>query len=204
MGPPRARHVAVVRNFLVLGNTVDATKGRQMPNHWCDRAARVVSVSSPVATQLPQAVGVAYASRLRGEKVAVIAYFGDGGSSTGEFHVAMNFAGVFRTPKSNMQRSRGPAERDRSVVVCGGASRGRPSRERPRPRRWGVDLDESLEDESAAQEQQHRGGDLNHQTRVSEQYLLDLEREAFLSLVGMRKTQERIAHMLKTGKPLRN
>ena len=48
------------------------------------------------------------------------------------------------------------------------------------------------------------GGDLNHPTRVSEQYLLDLEREAFLSLVGMRKTQERIGHMLKTGKPLRN
>ncbi len=48
------------------------------------------------------------------------------------------------------------------------------------------------------------GGDLNHQTRVSEQYLLDLEREAFLSLIGKRKTQERIAHMLKTGKPLRN
>ncbi len=48
------------------------------------------------------------------------------------------------------------------------------------------------------------GGDLNHPTRVSEQYLLDLEREAFLSLVGERKTQERIGHMLKTGKPLRN
>jgi 3-hydroxyacyl-CoA dehydrogenase len=48
------------------------------------------------------------------------------------------------------------------------------------------------------------GGDLNHPTRVSEQYLLDLEREAFLSLIGKRKSQERIAHMLKTGKPLRN
>ena len=48
------------------------------------------------------------------------------------------------------------------------------------------------------------GGDLNHETRVSEQYLLDLEREAFLSLCGHRQTQERIAHMLKTGKPLRN
>ncbi len=48
------------------------------------------------------------------------------------------------------------------------------------------------------------GGDLNHPTRVSEQYLLDLEREAFLSLVSTRKTQERLAHMLKTGKPLRN
>src|SRR5947207_2036363 len=48
------------------------------------------------------------------------------------------------------------------------------------------------------------GGDLNHATRVSEQYLLDLEREACLSLIGTRKTQDRIAHMLKTGKPLRN
>jgi 3-hydroxyacyl-CoA dehydrogenase len=48
------------------------------------------------------------------------------------------------------------------------------------------------------------GGNLNHTARVSEQYLLDLEREAFLKLVSMRKTQDRIAHMLKTGKPLRN
>ncbi|MDQ3135433.1 MAG: 3-hydroxyacyl-CoA dehydrogenase/enoyl-CoA hydratase family protein [Acidobacteriota bacterium] len=48
------------------------------------------------------------------------------------------------------------------------------------------------------------GGDLNHPTLVSEQYLLDLEREAFLSLCGHRQTQERIAYMLKTGKPLRN
>lgn len=48
------------------------------------------------------------------------------------------------------------------------------------------------------------GGELNHPSNVSEQYLLDLEREGFLSLCGMKKTQERIAAMLKTGKPLRN
>lgn len=48
------------------------------------------------------------------------------------------------------------------------------------------------------------GGDMNHASYVSEQYLLDLEREAFVSLCGERKTQERIAAMLKTGKPLRN
>ena len=48
------------------------------------------------------------------------------------------------------------------------------------------------------------GGDLSEATEVSEQYLLDLEREAFLSLCGERKTLERIQHMLKTGKPLRN
>ena len=48
------------------------------------------------------------------------------------------------------------------------------------------------------------GGNLPHATTVSEQALLDLEREAFLSLLGERKTQERIQHTLKTGKPLRN
>ena len=48
------------------------------------------------------------------------------------------------------------------------------------------------------------GGAINHTVQVSEQYLLDLEREAFVSLCGERKTQERIAAMLKTGKPLRN
>jgi 3-hydroxyacyl-CoA dehydrogenase len=48
------------------------------------------------------------------------------------------------------------------------------------------------------------GGDLNHKTYVSEEYLINLEREAFVSLCGERKTQDRIAAMLKTGKPLRN
>lgn len=48
------------------------------------------------------------------------------------------------------------------------------------------------------------GGDLSEPQKVSEQYLLDLEREAFLSLTGERKTLERLQHMLKKGKPLRN
>ena len=48
------------------------------------------------------------------------------------------------------------------------------------------------------------GGDLSEPSLVSEQYLLDIEREAFLSLCTERKTLERIQHMLKTGKPLRN
>jgi 3-hydroxyacyl-CoA dehydrogenase len=48
------------------------------------------------------------------------------------------------------------------------------------------------------------GGKVNPGTLVSEQYLLDLEREAFLSLCGEKKSQERIAFTLKTGKPLRN
>ena len=48
------------------------------------------------------------------------------------------------------------------------------------------------------------GGDLSEPSLVNEQYLLDIEREAFLSLCSERKTLERIQHMLKTGKPLRN
>jgi 3-hydroxyacyl-CoA dehydrogenase len=48
------------------------------------------------------------------------------------------------------------------------------------------------------------GGNVLENTKVSEQYLLDLEREAFLSLCGDPKTQARIEHMLTTGKPLRN
>jgi 3-hydroxyacyl-CoA dehydrogenase len=48
------------------------------------------------------------------------------------------------------------------------------------------------------------GGDAPHETTLTEQQLLDLEREAFLSLCGERRTQERIAHTLQTGKLLRN
>ncbi|HRX93888.1 MAG TPA: hypothetical protein P5158_07230 [Chitinophagaceae bacterium] len=48
------------------------------------------------------------------------------------------------------------------------------------------------------------GGDLSEPTLVSEQYLLDLEREAFLSLCGERKTLERIQSVLKSGRPIRN
>ena len=48
------------------------------------------------------------------------------------------------------------------------------------------------------------GGDVAEGTELGEDYLLGLEREAFLSLLGEPKTRERIRHMLKTGKPLRN
>jgi pyruvate dehydrogenase E1 component alpha subunit len=82
----------------MIGRATDTTRGRQMPNHWCDRSIRLVSVSSPVATQLPHAVGAAWAAKVRGERVAVLTTFGDGGTSTGDFHASMNFAGVFRLP----------------------------------------------------------------------------------------------------------
>ncbi|MCM4152314.1 3-hydroxyacyl-CoA dehydrogenase [Arenibacter sp. N53] len=73
---------------------------------------------------------------------------------------------------------------------------------------------DSMEDSNYISEHDHKianklayvmaGGDLSEPTLVTEQYLLDLEREAFLSLCTERKTLERIQHMLKTGKPLRN
>jgi pyruvate dehydrogenase E1 component alpha subunit len=82
----------------LIGNAEDPIHGRQMPCHYAYRKGNYVSISSPVGTQLPHAVGIGLAMKLRGAKAAVLVFFGDGGTSTGDFHVAMNFAGVFRTP----------------------------------------------------------------------------------------------------------
>ena len=82
----------------LIGNAEDPIHGRQMPCHYAYRKGNYVSISSPVGTQLPHAVGIGWAMKLRGAKAAVLVFFGDGGTSTGDFHVAMNFAGVFRTP----------------------------------------------------------------------------------------------------------
>ena len=80
------------------GNAEDLSKGRQMPNHYGDRDINLVSISSPVGTQIPHAVGAAWAMKIRGEPKVSLVYFGDGATSAGDFHVSMNFAGVFRVP----------------------------------------------------------------------------------------------------------
>ncbi|MDI6100372.1 pyruvate dehydrogenase (acetyl-transferring) E1 component subunit alpha [Actinoplanes sp. NEAU-A12] len=59
---------------------------------------RVAPHATPLATQLPHAVGVAHAARMRGEPTVVMAMCGDGGTSEGDFHEALNFAAVFRAP----------------------------------------------------------------------------------------------------------
>ncbi len=82
----------------LYGNKNDLLKGRQMPNHFGNRAVNFVTPSSPVGTQLPIAVGISWAAKMKGDETAVLVYFGDGATSQGDFHVAMNFAGVFRTP----------------------------------------------------------------------------------------------------------
>ena len=82
----------------MFGNANDVVKGRQMPDHYTCRAARWGSISSPVGTQITQAVGFAWGAKLRREDVAVLVYFGDGATSSSEFHNGMNFAGVFSAP----------------------------------------------------------------------------------------------------------
>jgi 2-oxoisovalerate dehydrogenase E1 component alpha subunit len=80
------------------GNANDRTKGRQMPVHYAFRDVRFVSISSPIGTQLTQAVGCAKAAQIRRDGIVVGAYLGDGGTSSNDFHAAMNFAGVWRAP----------------------------------------------------------------------------------------------------------
>ncbi len=72
--------------------------GRNMPNHFSSKELRIVSQGAPVATQVPQAVGTALASKLRGLDEASVAYFGDGATSVGDVHESMNFAGIHDLP----------------------------------------------------------------------------------------------------------
>jgi pyruvate dehydrogenase E1 component alpha subunit len=82
----------------LLGNAGDLARGRQMPCHETWRAGRFASISSPLGTQLPHAVGAAWAARIRGDDVVALAYLGDGTTSGADFHAALNFAGVHRVP----------------------------------------------------------------------------------------------------------
>jgi 2-oxoisovalerate dehydrogenase E1 component alpha subunit len=72
--------------------------GRQMPAHYSHRALNIVSHSSPTGTQVPHAVGVAMAAQMRGDDVVTWTSFGEGTSSQGDVHEAMNLAGVMKLP----------------------------------------------------------------------------------------------------------
>jgi 2-oxoisovalerate dehydrogenase E1 component alpha subunit len=72
--------------------------GRQMPNHWSYPSLRIITQSSVVATQIPHAVGIALASKLRGEDDVAIVYFGEGATSEGDFHEGLNFAAIHKLP----------------------------------------------------------------------------------------------------------
>ncbi len=81
----------------LFGNRQDLVKGRQMPCHYTDRNIGLVSVSSPVSTQIPQAAGVGWAMKLKGEKNVSLCFMGEGGTAEGDFHCGMNFASVYKT-----------------------------------------------------------------------------------------------------------
>lgn len=81
-----------------IGNVRDNVKGRQMPVHYSWKEGNFVSISSPVGTQFPQAVGCAMASAYRGEDDVTVAWMGEGTSAQGDFHYALNFASVYNAP----------------------------------------------------------------------------------------------------------
>jgi 2-oxoisovalerate dehydrogenase E1 component alpha subunit len=91
----------------MFGNENDPAKGRQMPDHYCFREAKVTSISSPIGTQITQAVGFAWAAKMRKEDLVALVYFGDGATSSNEFHNGANFAGVFKTPAILFCRNNG-------------------------------------------------------------------------------------------------
>ncbi len=82
----------------LIGNSGDLLMGRQMPCHFSDRKVLSVAWSSCIATQLPHAMGAAWAAKLQKHDTVMMGYLGDGASSTGDFHAAANFAGVLKVP----------------------------------------------------------------------------------------------------------
>jgi 2-oxoisovalerate dehydrogenase E1 component alpha subunit len=105
---PYYRDVAVVlvagmtpyEIFLGLFAKADdpSSGGRQMPSHWGSRRLGIISHSSPIATQVPHAAGIAYAARYRKEDAVVGCWFGEGATSEGAWHEGLNFAGIHKLP----------------------------------------------------------------------------------------------------------
>jgi 2-oxoisovalerate dehydrogenase E1 component alpha subunit len=72
--------------------------GRQMPGHFGSKRLRIVTGSSPVTTQVPHAVGIALAAKMKGKSIVSFVTFGEGSSNQGDFHEGCNFAGVHKLP----------------------------------------------------------------------------------------------------------
>jgi 2-oxoisovalerate dehydrogenase E1 component alpha subunit len=98
-----------LRTFMcqMFGNALDPVRGRQMPVHHTVRKLNFVTISSPVATQIPHAVGTAWAARLQGKDDVALAFFGEGGTSTPIFHSSLNLAAVMKAPAILMCRNNG-------------------------------------------------------------------------------------------------
>ena len=98
-----------LRTFMcqLLGNADDPVKGRQMPVHHSVRSLNFVSVSSPVGSHIPHAVGTAWASKLQKKDDIGLAFFGDGATSTPTFHVSATFAALYQVPAILLCRNNG-------------------------------------------------------------------------------------------------
>ncbi|GJV89234.1 2-oxoisovalerate dehydrogenase subunit alpha 2 mitochondrial [Tanacetum coccineum] len=83
---------------ICFGNSIGHGKGRNIPLHYGSKKLNAFTNSAPLATQLPHAVGVAYSLKTDGKDACVVAYFGDGSTSEGDFHASMNFAAVLEAP----------------------------------------------------------------------------------------------------------
>lgn len=90
-----------------FGTKDDLGKGRQMPIHYGSKQHNFMTISSPIATQLPQAAGVAYSLKMDGKDACAVAFTGDGGTSEGDFHAGMNFAAVMEAPVMFICRNNG-------------------------------------------------------------------------------------------------
>lgn len=95
----------IVNNM--FGNADDPVKGRQMPDHHTSREHCWGSIGSPVGTQITQAVGFAWGAKIEKKDQATLVFFGDGATSTPDFHSGMNMAAVFRVPTIFFCRNNG-------------------------------------------------------------------------------------------------
>jgi TPP-dependent pyruvate/acetoin dehydrogenase alpha subunit len=113
---PREHSVALLRGVApaelalqIFGRAGDPAKGRQAPCHVSWKSDRIASVSGVTGAHLPHAVGFAWAARVRRDAALVVAFFGDGATSEGDFHNALNFAGVMKAPVLFLCRNNGVA-----------------------------------------------------------------------------------------------
>ncbi|XP_063990517.1 2-oxoisovalerate dehydrogenase subunit alpha, mitochondrial isoform X2 [Diachasmimorpha longicaudata] len=102
------------------GNYEDPGKGKQMPVHYGSKKLNYMTISSPLTTQLPQAVGAAYAIKRAKKNACVVCYFGEGAASEGDAHAAFNFAATLDCPIIFICRNNGYAISTPSPEQCRG------------------------------------------------------------------------------------
>jgi 2-oxoisovalerate dehydrogenase E1 component alpha subunit len=100
-----------LQNFAdqLFSNVDDGNKGRQMPVHYGSSRLHMQTISSPLATQIPQAAGAAYALKVEKSPRVVACYFGEGAASEGDFHAGLNMASTLSVPIIYMCRNNGYA-----------------------------------------------------------------------------------------------